>query len=350
MADEELQATLRQGVEAWNKWRKENPGVKVDLSSANLNGAHLNEADLSFTDLSWADLTEASLIEADLRGANLLGAHLPGAKLTGAHLNPATLTGAHLNWADLTRANLDWANLIRADLSGAILKNAHLTRADLREARLNGANLEGAILTGCNVFLTSAWELKLDDRTEQSDLIITPPDQTSITVDNIEVAQFFYLLLHNEKIRQVIDTITSKVVLILGRFTPERKAVLDAIKDELRKRNYLPVMFDFEKPAGRDLTETISTLAHMARFIIADITDPRAVPVELERITPGLPSIPVAILIQRSSDEYALFDHIRRYSWVLEPYRYEDQAQLIASIGEKIIAPAEMKVIECKPH
>jgi len=36
-----------------------------------------------------------------------------------------------------------------------------------------------------------------------------------ITIDNIEVAQFIYLLLHNEKIRDVIDTITSKAVLIL---------------------------------------------------------------------------------------------------------------------------------------
>jgi hypothetical protein len=49
----------------------------------------------------------------------------------------------------------------------------------------------------------------------------------------------------------VIDTITSKVVLILGRFTPERKSVLDAIRDQLRKRNYLPVLFDFEKPSNR---------------------------------------------------------------------------------------------------
>jgi hypothetical protein len=35
----------------------------------------------------------------------------------------------------------------------------------------------------------------------------------------------------------VIDAITSKLVLILGRFTPERKTILDAIRDELRKRD-----------------------------------------------------------------------------------------------------------------
>jgi hypothetical protein len=69
----------------------------------------------------------------------------------------------------------------------------------------------------------------------QADLIITRKNQPEITVDNLEIAQFIYLLLNNERIRHVIDTITTKVVLILGRFTPERKAVLDALREELRR-------------------------------------------------------------------------------------------------------------------
>jgi hypothetical protein len=52
--------------------------------------------------------------------------------------------------------------------------------------------------------------------TRQENLIITPPGQADI--DNIKVAQFIYLLLNNKEIRDVIDTITSKAVLILGRF------------------------------------------------------------------------------------------------------------------------------------
>jgi hypothetical protein len=47
-------------------------------------------------------------------------------------------------------------------------------------------------------------------------LVVAPLDKPAITVDNIEVAQFIYLMLHNQKIRDVIDTITSKAVLILG--------------------------------------------------------------------------------------------------------------------------------------
>jgi hypothetical protein len=92
------------------------------------------------------------------------------------------------------------------------------------------------------------------------------------------------------------------VVLILGRFTPERKAVLDALREELRKRagsaprraggrrDYLPVLFDFERPTGQTITETVSLLARMARFVVADITDAKSNGVSdapAERVLPG---------------------------------------------------------------
>ena len=64
-------------------------------------------------------------------------------------------------------------------------------------------------------------------------------DEPVIPVGNLEVAQFIYLLLDKAKVRDVINTITTKVVLILGRFTPERKALLDALKDALGKTTCL---------------------------------------------------------------------------------------------------------------
>jgi hypothetical protein len=157
------------------------------------------------------------------------------------------------------------------------------------------------------------------------------------------MAQFLYLLLHNQKIRHVIDTITSKVVLILGRFTPARKLVLEAMRDELRRRDYLPVLFDFEKPAGRDLTETVGTLAHMARFVIADITDAKSIPQELMAIVPNLPSVPVQPLLLASQQEYGMFEHFRRYPWVLEPFVYEDEEHLSRSLNQWVISPVEAK-------
>jgi hypothetical protein len=331
---------LRQGVEGWNRWRRENPDTRPDLSRArlcrmNLSEANLSGANLRSANLSWANLRSAKLDKADLMGARLSEANLVGASLINADLDSADLIGANLIKVNLSRANLTWANL-----SGATLTESTLVGAILNRTTLEGANLEG-----CTVYGISAWGVDLNEAI-QPNLIITLPDEPVITVDNLEVAQFIHLLLRNERIRHIIDTITSKVVLILGRFTPERKAILDAIRDELRQRDYLPILFDFEKPSSRDLTETISTLAHMARFVIADITDAKSIPQELQAIVPGLPSVPVQPLIATSDYEYALFEHIRRYPWVLDTYQYDSPEKLLASLKERVIDPAESKAKE----
>jgi hypothetical protein len=116
--------------------------------------------------------------------------------------------------AHLSEANLHEANLINVDLSVASLWRANLTKANLSGANLSGAllvntDLTGADLTGCRIHGISAWNLKLE-QTKQQNLVITHENEPVITVDKIEVAQFIYLLVHNEKIRDVIDTITSK--------------------------------------------------------------------------------------------------------------------------------------------
>jgi uncharacterized protein YjbI with pentapeptide repeats len=378
MSNPEHLAKLMEGVEPWNQWREQNSAVKVDLCEANLSGANLSQANLRVASLRGADLSRASLIEADLGGADLKkadlgGADLSGAKLTSttlfeANLTKAKLLGADLRQADFGRAALRGANLSGAglrgahlrgaNLSGASLRGANLSVADLRGANLSGAdlsqvslvdtNLEGANLTGCKVYGVSVWNASLDGATQQSNLLITRSGENAISVDSLEVAQFMYLLLNNAKIRHVIDTITSKVVLILGRFTQERKAVLDAIRDELRKRDYIPVLFDFEKPASKDLTGTISTLANMARFIIADLTDPASVPHELRGIAPDI-VVPIQTIILEGHHEYSMFDDLKkRYHWVLEPYQYKSSGLLIDQLKERVIAPAEAKAKELR--
>jgi hypothetical protein len=107
-------------------------------------------------------------------------------------LSNAKLVGCSLRSAYLGRANLSGANLTRANLGGTVLVQT---------------NLAGADLAGCHVYGISAWDVKLSDGRKQQDLVITPPGEPEVTVDNIEVAQFVYLLLHNEKIRDVIDTV-----------------------------------------------------------------------------------------------------------------------------------------------
>ena len=308
MADARHLARLKQGVRAWNAWRRRSPGVRPDLS-------------------------RALLIDAELRGINLANANLERANLRSSTLSRANLRRANLRGADLRAASLRRARLDHADLTGAVLRYTSLAEA----------GIEGATLTGCEIYGTSAWNLRGTPR-DQSNLVIRATrNDPAVSVDDLEIAQFVYLLLHNDKIRNVIETVGKKAVLILGRFTDERKAVLDAVRELLRRRGYVAMLFDFAPSRRRDLTETIVALAHMSRFVIADLTDPRSIPQEVTSIIPGLPSVPVLPVVLAAQSEYSMFEHWRRYPWVLPLFRYKDQAHLLKRLEASLIGQAERK-------
>jgi Pentapeptide repeats (8 copies) len=278
-------------------------------------------------DLRHAKLRQTNLNVACLIGANLTGQILSGASFSKQNFSEANLSETDFSEAILSKANLDGANLRGANLSGADLSGANLNRTELI-----GTDISGADLSGSSIYGIAVWDVKLTADTRQENLIITRPGEAVITVDNIKVAQFIYLLiitgsleraitvdnikvaqfihllLKNQEIRDVIDTITSKAVMILGRFSEERKDVLDAIRNELRKYNYLPIMFDFPPSTNQATLETIKTLAGMSRFVIADITDARSVLQELQIIVPTLPSVTVRLLIKKSAHEYGMLD------------------------------------------
>jgi len=144
----------------------------------------------------------------------------------------------------------------------------------------------------------------------------------------------------------VIREATGKVIPPMPGSSRYSTQILDSIRDELRKCDYLPILFDFEKPASKDLTETISTLAHMARFIIADITEPRSIPHELATIVPTL-SVPVQpLLLDGSSGEYAMFKTLKKYDWVLSVHHYKSLDDLLESFEVKVINAGEQKAKE----
>ena len=315
---------LKQGVEAWNAWRKANPGERPELT-----GVGAVDQSLCGIDFSGANLTGARFMRTDLSGADLHSCDLTCANLMHCKLNDANLEGANLFCANFARAELQRAKMRGSILIGAFLVEADLTGAELAESLVYGA---------------SAWNARLDGAV-QFGLVITGPTQPKVTVDHLEMAQFLNLVLRNENIRNALDTLTSKLVLILGRFSNERKAVLDALRAALGQRNYVPVIFDFEK-AEQTTDETISTLAHLAHFVIADLTDAKSVLQELTTIVPNSPSVIIQPILLESQDEPGMFDYFRKFPWVLEPVRYTDQEALLAGLDETIIAPIMAKAKE----
>lgn len=380
MANQEHLNILKQGVDVWNQWRQEHPDVEPDLSGekllfadlrdanltrANLKDATLNGADLKNADLRDANLTRAELRSTDLRGANLNKADLKdanlrnvdlrgddlrnvdlwGGNLSEAHLNNADLRGNVLAGANLVFADLSYADLTGTDLREADLSYADLTRATLSRTRLVGTNLANTILKDCSIYGIAAWDVQLDGA-EQINLTITPENQPMITVDNLKIAQFIYLLLNNADIRDVIDTIAKKAVLILGRFTPERKAVLDGLREALRTFGYLPILFDFEKPSNRDFTETVSILAHLSRFVIVDLTNSSSVPYELGTLAHQC-VVPFQPILLGGQSEFALLQDLSaRYNWFLPTHSYRNLKDLLSALEQKIIHPAEQKAQE----
>ncbi len=324
MSNPEHVEILRTGKPAWRKWRKEST-ERPDLS-----GEKLTHLDLSSLDLTGADMRGVELWGSLLRRAKLSGADLSGCKARFVSFSGADLSGARLVEADLRAGSLRRANLTGADL----------TRAVLRFTSLVGANVEGAILRQAEVYGASAWNLR-GEPADQTGLVLradSKPGTVTTTVDDVDTAQLLFLLRENAKIADVIETASRRTVLLLGRFKPSYKKVLDALKAHLLRRNMVPVLFDFDKPAGRDLTETVASLAHMACFVIPDLSGAKSVPQELSYIVPFLPSVPVVpIIAEKDERVYSMFEHFLRYPWVHEPVKYRSVDHLLEIADQRII-------------
>ena len=120
MANPEHLKILKKGVKVWNKWRKENPEISMDLSHADLGDFVLNQA-------------------------NFKRANLEGVFLTGADLRRANLEGANLSRTNLSLAYFMYTNLINANLGGALLYGSAFIRSNLRGTMLSGARIYGTI-------------------------------------------------------------------------------------------------------------------------------------------------------------------------------------------------------------
>jgi len=331
------------------------------LIVTNLSGAELIGVDLSrkFSqavlsgniNFSGANLSSAKLWECDLRWKNLSGAELSGAYLGGALLSRANLSRAHLRGAYLDKAHIEDADLTGADLTGADLRGTYLMRADLRDAVLTGANLEGAQLIESNiegarlsnsrVYGISVWDVRGTPK-DQTGLVITPDSEASITVDDLEVAQLIRLLLNYKKLRNVLDAVTRRGVLILGRFSGGGLEILQAIAARLRELDYLPILFDFDRPSDRNYTETIKTLAGLSRFIIADLTGP-SVPQELYATVPHF-KIPFVPIIESGQRAFAMAVDLLEYPWVVRPpVTFANKEDLLDMLQTRIVSPAEEK-------
>ena len=375
MADSHALEVLKQGAAEWNRWRGAMRFEAVDLYNADLSGMKLNDCSFLRANLRGANLTRTQLEHAHLKNADLSGALLTRANLEGANGRDAILNdvvaddanfevstwrGARFRNATLARARFHRAYLRETDLSGANLtdawlrfatldqarcENATFTGADLRYVTMVQANLRGADLTNVQVFGISAWSVQTDANTRQ-DLIVAVRQNggdTSLRAHDLHTAQLLALMLDGAGVRRVLDSVNSKLVLILGSFSPAEKHVLDAVRHALHGHGYVAVTFDFERPSERDYAETIVTLAGMSRFVVADFTNAKEVRAEVAQVHNQYRRVPIIPIAKAGVPLPITMANVFSSEELHGLVRYDDVADLLTKIRPSIIDPAESR-------
>jgi uncharacterized protein YjbI with pentapeptide repeats len=339
---------LREGATAWNSWRTANPRIRPILRNCNLESEVFPRADLydlpefsgfdfSRVDLHMIGARSSFFADCTFDGASINSSDLCFSHFSGCSFRKSSMRVSKLGSASFLDCNFDGADLSYCTAQDTDFSGSSFVGSTLNHARFVKTNFSRARFVGTSIYGIAAWDLCLDG-CEQRDLRITE-DDSGIEVDSVEVAQLVHLLLTNSRLRTVIDTLTAKVVLILGRFTPERRKTLERLRALFRESGVVPVLFDFDRPQSRNLTETVSTLAHLARLVIVDLTDPRSVPHELAMIVPFIPSVPIQPIIARGAEPYAMFEHHEQYPWVLPIQEYD--ASTLASLVTRTMVLAE---------
>ena len=372
MPDRHALDRLQEGAAAWNRWRGTQRFAPVDLTNADLAGWKLNDYSLIRADLTGANLTRTQLEHAHLKDANLTGAVLTHANLEGANgrnatfddvvaqdtnFEVSTLRGARFRRASLVRARFHRAYLREANLSGADLSSAWLrfatlddascqdtvfSGADLRHAAMVSTDLRGATLIDVQVFGISAWSIQTDARTRQ-ELIVAAGNAGSapLRAHDLQTAQLLALMLDGSGVRRLLDSVTSKLVMILGSFSAEEKPALDAVRSALQARGYVAVTFDFERPSERDFAETVTTLAGLCRFVVADFTNAKEVRAEVAQVHAQYRRVPIIPIAKAGVALPITMANVFSPDELDGLVRYTDIADLLTKVQPSIVEPAE---------
>jgi uncharacterized protein YjbI with pentapeptide repeats len=376
MANAEHVAILRKGVTEWNRWRAATNHGDVDLSGADLAGFKLSEASLLRANLTGAILTRTQLEHAHLKDADLTRAVLDrtnlehvnarnaifdevatteanfevgtlrGARFLNARLSGARFHRAYLRDADLSGATLTGAWLRFARLDGATCEKTDFTGADMRYASMVKTDLRGANLTDVHVFGISAWSIKTDADTRQ-DLIVgidQGKGEAPLRAHDLHTAQLLALMLDGGGVRRVLDSVGSKLVLVLGSFSPEEKPVLDAVRSALQSHGYVAVTFDFERPSERDYAETVVILAGMSRFVIADFTNAKEVRSEVTQARNQYKRVPIIPIAREGATLPITMVNSFTENELKLIVRYKNVDDLLQKLQPSVIEPAEAVV------
>ncbi|MBW1298118.1 pentapeptide repeat-containing protein [Aquimarina litoralis] len=228
-------------------------------------------------------------------------------------------------------------------------KSTFCKSTKIESVDFEGSSFVKTTFSACNLsnskfYGTNVWDITIDNTTKQNNLIIHDTRgllTNRIIVCDIEVAHIINLLCSNDKFSNLTSESQSKFILILGRFGVNKEN-LEKLKDKIiQDTNYSPIVFDWNNDKSNlDFIETIVFLSGFAKFIVADISNPKSVPAELQAILSNI-MLPVFPIMHESDSEYAVFTSIKKYQWVYNLIVYDNFEKIIDKFEKAILYPAE---------
>jgi uncharacterized protein YjbI with pentapeptide repeats len=313
MNEDDRSRILMQGAAVWNAWRSQNP------------------APVTFSSPHWYDCPGPGGMQLkgknrlDFSGMNLSGTSMYRAFAEGLDLRNAVFEGSHFEEGDFSRADFRGATFRSTMFNKTILTGANLDGATFVNCNLNRVNLVGASfrvkeITETVVYGIAAWDLVTSDEMKQSKLVIEKTYEfysnliqhgtIPMMVDDIELAQFIHYLNDHKKMRDTLNILNDKGVLLLGRFKDGGLERLYSIREWLQSKGYMAMIFDFARPDNLSLTETVVTMAGLSKFIFVDLSG-ASVPAELQAVLSQVKKPVLAF-----GDPYALFPDLADRTWV----------------------------------
>lgn len=286
MTQDDPSQILMQGAKTWNAWRERNPGP------------------VSFAAPHWYDSPGRGGKQikgrnrVTLSGMNLSRVSIHRAFAEGLHLRDSVFEDAHFEEGDFSRADFGGATFRNTKFNKTVLTGAHFDGATFVNCNLNRVNLVGASfhvkeITETVVYGIAAWDLQTSDDMKQSKLVIErtyelysdliQQGKVPMMVDDIELAQFVYYLSNHKKMRDALNILNDRGVLLLGRFKDGGLERLYAMREWFQRKGYMAMIFDFARPDNLSLTETVVTMAGLSKFVIVDLSG-SSVPAELQAI------------------------------------------------------------------
>ena len=168
----------------------------------------------------------------------------------------------------------------------------------------------------------------------------------------IEDVRALALRLDGAEVSRMLSYVAERSVLILGRFTSARKPTLELIRREIstKPRQYVPILFDFDRPHELTMLESVLRFAAVSRFVIADLSDPKWVLAEFGKIVGAFNSLPIVPIIHASQREDEVVAYVEGFRSAHKVVRYRDEAHLCSILDSEILKAGETLHDALKPR